>query len=128
LNDFNEFIQLIKKASVEAVKASKPTAVEYGKVTSTSPLKIQVDQKKTLTKAQLILTRNVTDYKVKMTVDHLTENRSGGSGEAAYASHNHGYKGKKEFIVHNALELGEKVILIQVQGGQKYVVVDRVIA
>lgn len=128
MRDFNDLLPTIKKAAVEAVNASKPTAIAYGKVISSSPLKISVEQKMTLTDAQLVLTRNVTDYKVYMTVDHETEYRSGGSGDSAYASHNHAYKGKKQFTVHNGLVVGDEVLLIQMQGGQKYIVLDRVVS
>lgn len=127
LHDFNDLLGTIKKAAVEAVAASKPTAVVYGKVISTSPLKINVEQKMTLTKEQLVLTRNVTDYEVAMTVDHATEYASGGSGESAFASHNHTYQGKKLFTVHNSLVVGDEVLMIQIQGGQSYIVIDRVI-
>lgn len=127
MHDFNDFLVLIKKSAVDAVNASKPTAIVYGKVISNSPLKINVEQKMTLTDAQLVLTRNVTDHKVFMTVDHVTENRSGGSGDASFASHNHAYTGKKEFTIHNGLIVGDEVIMIQMQGGQKYIVIDRVV-
>ena len=116
--DINELVRAVKQAAVEAVKADGPMAVSFGTVTSASPLKIQVDQKKTLTEAQLILTNNVRDFNVDMTVDHQTESQSGGSGEAAY-------KGRKTFKVHLALKAGEKVILISCDGGQKYIVLDR---
>ena len=127
MRDFNDLLVIIKKAAVDAVNASKPTAIVYGKVSSISPLKINVEQKMTLTAAQLVLTRNVTDHKIFMTVDHTTENRSGGSGDASFASHNHDYKGKKEFTVHNGLVVGDEVIMVQMQGGQKYIVLDRVV-
>lgn len=127
LHDFNDFLITIKKAALDAVNASKPTAIVYGKVISTSPLKINVEQKMTLTTAQLVLTRNVTDYKVHMTVDHVTENKSGGSGESSFSSHNHAYSGKKEFTIHNGLIIGDEVVMIQMQGGQKYIVLDRMV-
>lgn len=71
-----------------------------------------------MTEAQLILTNNVRDFNVDMTVDHQTESQSGGSGEAAFAAHQHAYKGRKTFKVHLALKAGEKVILISCDGGQ----------
>ena len=111
--DINELVRAVKQAAVEAVKADGPM------------LKIQVDQKKTLTDAQLILTNNVRDFNVDMTVDHQTESQSGGSGEDAFAAHQHAYKGRKTFKVHLALKAGEKVILISCDGGQKYIVLDR---
>ena len=114
--DINELVRAVKQAAVEAVKADGPMAVSFGTVTSASPLKIQVDQKKTLTEAQLILTNNVRDFNVDMTVDHQTESQSGGSGEAAFAAHQHAYKGRKTFKVHLALKAGEKVILISCDG------------
>lgn len=127
MHDFKNLIPIIKKAAIDAVNASKPTAIVYGKVISSSPLKINIEQKMTLTAAQLVLTRNVSDYKVFMTVDHETEYKSGGTGDSSFASHNHAYTGKKEFTVHNSLVVGDEVIMIQIQGGQKYIVIDRVV-
>ncbi|MBA9087467.1 hypothetical protein FHR92_003952 [Fontibacillus solani] len=127
MHDFSDIVILMRKAALEAMNASKPMSVIYGKVISASPLKINVEQKLTLTSAQLVLTRNVTDYEVEMTVDHLTEDRSGGSGEASFASHNHEYKGKKKFKVHNGLVVGDEVIMLQVPGGQKFIVFDKLV-
>jgi hypothetical protein len=119
----NDLVKLIKKAAMEAVKASKPADMVFGKVISSSPLKIKVDQKLILTSAQLALTRNVTDYRLSVTLNHTTESTSGGSDAA---SHAHAIKGKKEILIHNALEVGEEVILMQLSGGQKYIVIDRI--
>ena len=116
----------IKRAAVEAVQAGKPVRLLVGKVISTSPLKIQVDQKAIYSEKMLILTRNVTDFEMDMTVNHTTENQSGGSGEESFASHNHDYLGRKTFFVHNALAVGEQVLLARVQKGKKFVVIDRV--
>lgn len=124
--DMNKFIFDVKRASVEAVRAGNPFAFTLGTVTSVSPLKVRVDQKLELAAAQLILTNAVRDYTVHMTVDHVTESTSGGSGEAAYADHKHEYKGKKEYRVHLALQVGEQVLLLRTDGGQKYIILDRV--
>lgn len=119
-------VELVKQAAVEAVEATKPVQYLFGKVISVSPLKIQVSAKSIYTEKMLILTRNVTDFEVDMTVSHITENRAGGSGDPAFASHNHEYKGKKKFKVHNALIVGDEVVLARVQKGKRYVVLDRV--
>lgn len=119
-------VELVKQAAVEAVEATKPVQFLFGKVISVSPLKIQVSAKSIYTEKMLILTRNVTDFEVDMTVSHITENRAGGSGDPAFASHNHEYKGKKKFKVHNALILGDEVVLGRVQGGKRFVVLDRI--
>lgn len=132
--DINELVRLVKQAAVEAVRANAPMAICYGNVTSTAPLKIQVDQKKILGEAQLILTDNVRDFNVALSTiegegkslgPHYTENESGGSGDAAFASHRHRYQGRKKWRVHNALGVGERVILLRCDGGQKYIVLDR---
>lgn len=41
-------------------------------------------------------------------------------------SHTHNITGRKSIIVHNALQVGEEVILIRQAGGQEYIVLDRV--
>lgn len=64
--DINELVRAVKQAAVEAVRASGPVGVCFGTVTSVDPLKITVDQKKTLTDTQLILTNNVRDFTVEM--------------------------------------------------------------
>lgn len=118
---------IIQQAAKEAVYKTAPCEIRYGTVLSTSPLQIQIEQKLTLGAKQLILSRNVTDYTVMMAVDHKTEDKAGGSNESAFALHNHDYKGAKAFLAHNALKIGEKVILLRVQGGHKFVVLDRLV-
>lgn len=83
----------------------------------------------------LVLTRNVTDYEVDMTVSHqtvvishghpVTDTYTGG-GTAEEINHNHPIKGRKKYKVHNALVVGDKVLLGRIQGGKKFVVLDRI--
>lgn len=135
--DATDLITSLKQATTEAVAAGKPAALLFGTVTGDSPLGIQVDQKLTLGPAQLILSRNVTEFKVEMTVDHQTEDHShshtisdtySGGGTASQEAHHHSYLGRKTFLVHKALEIGEEVVLLRVQGGQKFLVLDRVVS
>lgn len=132
--EINELVRLVKQAAVDAVRADAPVAICYGTVIGTAPLKIQVDQKKILGEAQLILTNNVRDFTVEMTVDHVTEIVSHGhpvndtytgGGTAEPVEHLHPYKGRKAFRIHLSLQPGEKVILLRCDGGQRYVVLDR---
>lgn len=88
MSDYGAFIKTIKRIALEAVEASRPVNVCFGKVTSASPLKIQVDQKMILDKDQLILCKTVTDPKLKK---------------------------------------GDELVLIRQQGGQQYVVIDRMV-
>ena len=125
--DANDLLNAVKKAAINAVNASQPSDFSFGKVIGTNPLKILVEQKMTLGAAQLVLTRNVTDYKTRVTVDWLTGTESGGSGDSSFASHKHSIAGTKEMTVHNALQVGDEVILLKKQGGQKYLVLDRAV-
>ena len=131
--DAVELTKAIKRAAVDAVKAEKPVEICFGKVKGISPLKILVEQKMLLGSAQLILSHHLTDYKIQMTVDHYTEdiaddgqNTNVDADLSSLMSHCHAYKGKKEFTVHNGLGIGDEVILIRQQGGQKYIVVDKI--
>lgn len=124
--DYTGLVKAMKQAALDAVDAKKPVAVYYGTVKSESPLKIDVEQKMTLSEAQLVLTKAVLDHYVDIEVKHITEKRGGGSGYPAYESHDHEYKGRKKIMIYNGLKKGEKVLLIRFQEGQKFVVWDRV--
>ena len=118
LPDYSGLVKAMKKAGVEATSAGGPVTVCFGKVTGTSPLQILVDQKMTLGSAQLVLTRNVTDYEVSVTIDWKTEKTQ---------EHEHALSGEKKMTIHNSLVKGDDVVLLRQQGGQKYIVIDRVV-
>lgn len=101
--DINTLVRAVKQAALDAVRASGPMGVCYGTVTSTAPLTVQVDQKKTLGPAQLIPTSTVRDAAVDITVDNA----------------------RKLHQIHLGLKTGEKVILLRCDGGQKYIILDR---
>lgn len=122
--------QVMKEIARKTFDSIIPCNVCFGEVTSTSPLKIKIDQKLELTSNFLILTNNVKDHTVEMTVNHSTDTTSLSvdvEGRNVNLSHSHSYSGKKSFTIHNGLKLNEKVILIRLQGGQKFVVVDRMV-
>lgn len=99
-----DMIQIIKQAAVEAVEKNNPMRIMYGTVVSESPVSVKIDQKFTVTSAFLILTHNVSDYKTKIKID----------GE------------EKEIEVKNGLKNGDRVMLMQEQGGQQFIVLDKV--
>lgn len=82
----DSLIQLIKKAAVDAVEASKPVAVLFGTVKTIIPLTVYIEQKKTLTKGFLVVTDKAKD-----------------------------------------LAVGDGVIMLRMQGGQKYIILDKVV-
>lgn len=115
------------KQLFQSMTGGEVTVIQ-GKVISTSPLKVQAvnDEKLTIYQNSLFVPRHLTDYTTEVTVNWETNNASGGSGESAYASHNHGITGRKKIIVHNALKVGETVHLLSLNHGKQYYILDRV--
>lgn len=148
--DATELVKAVKKAAKEAMEASKPVNVYFGEVVRTSPLKINVEQKMVLGEAQLILTRNVTDFDTMVTINWESEDslknahkhtiagntQDGGDPTHNHAltgdtstvnlKHSHTITGQKQMTVHNALDVGDQVVLLRQQEGQKFIVVDRI--
>lgn len=130
-----DMVQLVKKAAVEAVEASKPVQFLFGQVISASPLKIQVDQKSIYTEKMLVLTRNVTEHEIDISISaqsvvishgHPVTDTYTGGGTAQEINHNHPIKGRKKIKVHNGLVVGDWVVMARIQKGKKYVVLDRI--
>ena len=119
-------IQIMKEASLSAMANEQLCDLRYGKVISTSPLKVQVTQQFILPESLLVVPQSLTDYEIDVSVDWTTGSRSGGSGEASFASHTHAVSGNKKLKIHNALKIGDKVALIRKQGGQSYLILDRI--
>ena len=119
--DAQRFIMMIKQAAVDAVNAGEPMALKIGEVVSTAPLKIRLNQKITVPASQLLLTNAVRDYTVYETVDHTT----GSALDSVNLGHSHSYTGRKKITVHMGLKTGDKVILLRCDGGQKFIVLDR---
>lgn len=86
--DATGLVTKMKKAAMEAQEASKPVNVYFGQVVSTSPMRIDVEQKMILGEGQLILTKSVTD--------------------------------------RDPLRVGDRVLIIRLQGGQRFAVIDQI--
>lgn len=124
-NDYKKLVNLFKDIALTTIEATVPLDVVLGEVISTSPLEIELESKVKIPASNIVLTKNTCDWSVDMSVDHRTENEAGGGGDAEFASHSHGYKGRKTYLVHNSLQVGDKVILLQESGGQRYIALDR---
>jgi hypothetical protein len=118
LDNSNDLLSTIQNISSKLADNIKITDVLYGKVTKEKPLEISVEQKMVLSEPQLVLSRNVTNHKVKITVDWNTEKEN---------EHKHKVTGTKEITIHNKLKTGEEVILIRMLGGQQFLVLDRMV-
>lgn len=125
-SDYGKMLELLKEITRQTLENAVPADIVIGEVVSISPLSIQLESKLKLPAECIMLTKNTCLWSVDMDVDHRTENESGGGGDAEFASHSHGYLGRKTYRVHNELAVGDKVYLLRVCGGQKYLAVDRV--
>ena len=99
-----DIIKSIRKIVLQSIAAQKPANIIYGTVISISPLRVQVDQKLILEKAQLKLTRAVKDYQTSISIN-------GGT--------------KQSCTIYNALKVGDKVTMIMAHGGQQYIIIDK---
>ena len=151
--DAKDLVNTIRQIVSETVTASNPSNFVFGTVVSEKPLNIKIDQKIILNEKQLILTRNVTDFETEISFDNpeikqpievddtsvvdtlytptgvikpVTLSKVGRCGIVGDLRNIE--KVKHEITVYNALKMGEKLALIQEQGGQRYLVVDRVVA
>lgn len=123
-------ISLIKQAAAEAVEQGAPMNVVYGTVESIDPLKIQIDDSFPIMEGEIILTSSVRDRKTKISFDnlgienivdgYLTSNPSMKIDRLSFQQNI-----KNEITIYDGLKAGERVILLRVQGGQKFIVWDR---
>lgn len=130
-------INIMKQAAVEAVDQGKPVNLCFGTVNAVDPLIIQITPNLIIYEeyGQIKVCRECTDYETSITllppekegeVEWRTELKGGGSGEQAYEEHYHEIKNKHHVMIHNKLEVGDYVILGRMQGGQQYIVFDKV--
>ncbi len=126
-----EINHLIKILSLDAVEQGKPMNVLFGTVEKTEPLEIRIDQKQLIKSGYLILTNAVRDYKTKFTFDNpnikqvyttwdMNESSESTENKIAFKE-----KIQHEVTIYNGLNKGDKVLLLRVQGGQKFIVLDR---
>lgn len=97
------FIELIKAVALDATESTYPVQVVYGTVVSADPLKVKLSQQVTLSGKQLILTESVCEQDYDSDVSGIT------------------------LTVKAGLKVGEVVLMLRMQGGQKYIILDRVV-
>lgn len=131
-------INIMKRASMDAVDNAQMCDLRYGTVISATPLKVQIDNLLTIPSPALVVPEHLTNYEVSVTTnwdteDHTyshTHNLINGDGNIEVQqhtnTHNHTIRGKKSMTIHNALKKGDKVVLIRKQGGQSYFILDRI--
>ena len=99
-------IEIMKRAANDANESSNPCDLRYGSVISTNPIKVQISHQFTIPGSMLIVPRMLTDYDVKVIIDDGSE---------------------QKMTIKNALKVGDTVAVIRQKGGQKYLILDRVV-
>lgn len=105
----------IKILGASAVGAGNPVTVMFGSVTKINPLEVNVDQRFNLDEDFLIVPASLTRYEIDLKHKH---NTTGGPTEEALT---------EKIVIREGLKVGDSVLLLRVQGGQKYVVWDKVV-
>lgn len=139
----------MKMLTTSLLESMQMADIFFGTVTKESPLEISIDQQFILTEEFLVLSNMVKDHPVDLTVSFQTENdkflikdhthpyedtqpngqpvtKSTQTTPDLDVTHKHEIKHKIKVIQHYGLKNGEKVILLRMQGGQRYLVLDRV--
>ena len=121
-----DLLECMKQAALDAVRNSKPLGIVYGVVIKETPLEIQVSQKLILKDklGQLAYTRNVTDFEIEVTPDAWPTNTAGSEDPHSHIIP----KNKVKIKIHNGLKKDDVVIMFREEGGQKYVIMDRMVS
>lgn len=134
-------VEQIKMIAQNANESGFPTTWMYGTVETVEPLSIKItNMTMPLTDGFLVLSQNVQDHYVDLTVSFQTENdafmipdhtHTGNLGSPTDVgnldtTHKHDIKRKIKVLQHLGLKVGEKVILLRMKGGRKFYVLDRV--
>jgi len=102
-------VEIAKKAALDAINASKPTNITYGEILSIDNFKIKVDQKLILDKDFFIIPESLVRHEVDLELNYGSNNALG------------------KVVIREGLKQGDKVLLLRVQGGQQYVILDKVV-
>ena len=104
-----DLCEVIQRIVQESIDAQKPTDIATGTVVSTSPLKISVSMElPPMSGDDLVLTEAVKAWDETVTIEY-----NGGTPQSAV-------------IHHKGLNLNDKVVMIRVSKGQRFVVLSRV--
>ena len=123
-------LDIVKRSALDAIENSKPCDLRYGTVISAAPLKVRVTSQFIIPESMLVVPEHLTDYEIEVTIkpdyEWKTIDKSGGGGDASFASHNHDiYFERKKIKIHGALKVNDKVVMARKAGGQHFVILDR---
>lgn len=112
-------LDLIKTAGADAVNASNPVNVLFGEVITANPLSVKVDQRFTLPADFLVVPESLTRYEVDLKHFHRypDDTQTEQTADAL----------PEKVVIRPGLSPGDKVLMIRVQGGQRYIILDKVV-
>ncbi len=115
----SSLLDLIKTASSDAISASNPVNILFGEVITVNPLSVKVDQRFTLPADFLIVPESLTRYEADLKHTHqYTDDGSPHSTAEALT---------QKILIRSGLAPGDRVLMLRVQGGQRYVILDKVV-
>lgn len=127
-----ELKDVIQQMVDEAVSARMPTELQIGTVAAVDPVEVTLDTQMTpLRQSVLYLSETVIEKKTPI-LQHNHVYPEGVTEDALLEpdiicdEHGTGLGTKDGYIIfNNALQVGDKVLLMRVQGGQKFVILSR---
>lgn len=96
-------LAVVREAALSAVEAGKPVSILYGEVVQHNPLEVKVDQRFSLSADFLVVPESLRKHEISI---------PGISGTV---------------LIRKGLEKGDKVIMFRAQGGQQFIILDRVV-
>lgn len=108
VRDHGDLVRIIKRMVKETIENEKPTRVMYGKVISTNPLKVNIEQRMVLDKNFLVLSDRLTRKSTRIRIPSTND--------------------QVDVVFDNSLKVNDKVILLREQGGQKFIILDKVVS
>lgn len=103
-----ELAEAIKELSKQQSEGTYPTAIMFGTITGVKPVVLKIDNQ-IYGSGFVVVPERLTNYKVSVDVDDSTVKLDGST-----------------MTIHNALKVGDKVIVARQNGGQKFVILDRI--
>ncbi|WP_438431977.1 DUF2577 domain-containing protein [Gorillibacterium sp. sgz500922] len=95
-------LETIKRAGMDAVSAANPVELLFGTVTGTAPLEVALSQRLTLDEDFLVIPESLTPAELTI--------------------------GGTVYPLRKGLAAGDRVALLQMQGGGKFLLLDKVVS
>lgn len=134
-------LETLQAISAQAANAGEPVELTFGTVTSTEPLIVQVGDKLLLSSKSLIVPQSLTTRAVDVSVSWRTDSGDGPNTQHSHSApngqtttdgfsptHTHAVSGKLSMTLHAGFSVGESLLLLKMQGGQRYLILDKAVS